>query len=157
MKKYLKFVLGLILIATILNPILVFVNQGEASITKTIEEYEKEVTKEESSLKTGIDFKDSSKKSFENNFNKSCDELLNKEFKGMKFESKVDCSIDANDINFKINSITVKINNNKIKKIQKVVIGQGQSSEKDDDLQINVKEYLSDILGIPKEDIEVKY
>ena len=40
MKKYIKFVLGLILIVVMLNPIIDFFTEGEDKIVSTIKEYE---------------------------------------------------------------------------------------------------------------------
>ena len=40
MKKYIKFVLGLILISVMLNPIIYFFTKGEQSIIEAVESYE---------------------------------------------------------------------------------------------------------------------
>ena len=43
MKKYLKFVMGLILVAVLLNPIVKFFSQGETVLTSIIDQYDKEI------------------------------------------------------------------------------------------------------------------
>ena len=42
MKKYVKFVLGLILISVLLSPIIKFFSKGEGVVTMAIDKYEKE-------------------------------------------------------------------------------------------------------------------
>lgn len=44
MKKYIKFVLGLMLIAVILNPIITFFTKGEVFLDEAINSYEKELS-----------------------------------------------------------------------------------------------------------------
>lgn len=157
MKKYLKFVLGLILITTILNPIILFVNGGEKSITTTIEGYEKKIFEGDTSESTNTNEIEIRRKSFVNNFNKSCVELLKKEYKDMNFECKVDCSINFNEIDFNINKVTIDIINSKIKNIEKVSIGEDSKKKADDDTQLEIKEFISKEIGIPKDKIEVNY
>ena len=47
MKKYIKFILGLILITVILNPILNFISNGEENILSTLSKYERSISNEE--------------------------------------------------------------------------------------------------------------
>ena len=54
MKKYLKFVLGLILIVVILNPILKFFNVGENELKNSISSYEKNLKEKEADNKERV-------------------------------------------------------------------------------------------------------
>jgi len=157
MKKYLKFVLGLILIATILNPIILFVKGGEASMITLIDGYEKTILKDDVSGNIEVDKEELRRKSFVDNFNKNCDELLKKEFKDMKFVSNVDCSINFNEVDFKINKLTIEIISSKVKKIDKVSIGAENKNKEDDETQLKIKKFISEELVIPEDKVEVKY
>ncbi|MGN0143937.1 MAG: stage III sporulation protein AF [Clostridium sp.] len=86
MKKYISFVLGLILLSTILNPIVEFITNGEKSILQGIESYETVFSMEEEKInadgeksydETGKDNEDIRKRAFISNFNKNCDSILN--------------------------------------------------------------------------------
>lgn len=83
MKKYIKFVLGLILITIILNPILQIVEGGEKNFTDVINNYEQTFSKDRDTAnfdsintlsKSNTD--DERKKAFVANFNKNCDNIL---------------------------------------------------------------------------------
>ena len=79
LKKYLKFVMGLILISVLLTPIIKFFTGGEKMITNAIEKYEREFdTTEVSSGNLNEEEKDdeSRKRAFVLNFNKNCEDLL---------------------------------------------------------------------------------
>ena len=68
MKKYIKFVLGLILIAVILNPIITFFTKGEVFLNEAIDSYEKELSISTISKKED---------------NKEEESYINKNFKGV--------------------------------------------------------------------------
>lgn len=158
MKKYLKFVLGLILIATLLNPIILFIKGGESSIITAINSYEKEVLGDEKSVEgERMDESKIREQSFKNNFNISCMGILKKEFKDMDFESDINCTMDFNKVDFEINKLTIGIKKSNIKKIRKVVIGEENNKKPEDETQLKIKEFASKELGIDKEKIEVIY
>lgn len=148
MKKYLKFILGLILIATILNPILQFVNGKEDKLTKTIQDYQAEIT----SIDLGSN-KESNKRVFENNFNRSLEKLLADKFNDLKFQCDSDCTLDIDNKNIDINRIVVKVKDDRALNIQKVIIGKETEGEEQD----KIKEYLVDVLKVSEDKIEVKY
>ena len=111
-KKYVSFVLGLILISVILNPIIKFISNGEKSIEAGIEDYTSVLSKDESIIKSendpntsfesNNDNNDSRKSAFIKNFNKNCDSMLKEKFKDMTFKSEVDCDVDFNNIKINI-------------------------------------------------------
>lgn len=162
MKKYISFVLGLILISTILNPIVEFITNGEKSILQGIEGYETVFSMEQERINAdgetysdgSIDNEDARKKAFVSNFNKNCDSMLKNEFKDMKFKSEVDCDVDFNNIKINIKRLKIGIKDKNVREVEKIEIGK----EKRDSLReeyMNVINYASSELDIPKEKIEV--
>jgi stage III sporulation protein AF len=163
MKKYIKFILGLILISVILNPIINFISNGEKSLPGSIESYEAvfnnnnteldntEITKENQN-KT-----DARKKAFINNFNKNCDNLLKNQFKNMNFKSEVDCDVNFTDVSLNIKKLKIGIGENKVSKVKKIVInGKEQSNEQEvNNEYTEIIDFVSKELNISKEKIEV--
>ncbi|MBE6047360.1 MAG: stage III sporulation protein AF, partial [Clostridium sp.] len=82
MKKYLKFVLGLILVAVILNPVIDFLTKGEGYLSKAVDSYTNKISGEieENSKDTSKQNNDMRKKNFKENFDKNCESALNKKF-----------------------------------------------------------------------------
>ena len=147
MKKYLKFVMGLILVAVLLNPIVKFFSQGETALTSIIDQYDKEIEE-------GISREDS----FKDNFNKNCINKLLKEFKDMNFESDLDCIVDFDNMTCQINELRIGISEKGVKKVKEVKIGEEEKDVKEEDsIQKEVKDFLSDELEISKDKIVVYY
>ena len=158
MKKYLKFVLGLILVAVILNPIIDFLTNGEGYLTKAVDTYTNEITSE---------IKDSDKgrkeeniklreENFKENFNKNCENTLNNKFEDYTFESNVDCNVNFTDMNMEVKSLKVYAKAKGVRKIEKIQIGEDCEKE-DDNTKESIKEFLSNELKIPKDKIIVNY
>lgn len=120
MKKYLKFVLGLILIAVILNPILTIILNGEEELKDAISAYEGEYNTNKKVEKNDDELSKVKNESFKNNFNKNCENILKKEFKDLEFKCEVDCVVDFNKTDFTINKLDIRIKDKNIKKIEKV-------------------------------------
>jgi stage III sporulation protein AF len=164
MKKYIKFVLGLILITVILNPILKFVSGGEKSVIDSIKNYEEVFSKDNDKLEIdnintlkSNDTEDSRKKAFISNFNKNCDNLLENKFKDMNFKSDIDCDVDFNNVTLNVKKLRIGVADNKINKIKKVVINTGKSknTEEENKEYTEIVDFISNELNIPKEKIEV--
>lgn len=162
MKKYISFVLGLILISTILNPIVEFITNGQKSVLQGIENYESVFSIEQQKMNTdGIDSYESSrdnedarKKAFVSNFNKNCSSMLKKNFDNMNFKSEVDCDVDFNNVKIDIKKLTIGIKDKNVRKVQKVEIG----SEQTDTLREEYKDvisYAASEFEIPEEKIEI--
>ena len=162
MKKYISFVLGLILISTILNPIVEFITNGEKSVLQGIGDYESVCSMEQQKVNTdGIDSyesnrdnEDARKKAFISNFNKNCDSILKKKFDNMNFKSEVDCNVDFNNVKIDIKKLKIGIKDKNIRKVQKVEIG----NEERDTLREEYKDvisYAGSEFDIPKEKIEI--
>lgn len=161
LKKYLKFVMGLILISVLLTPVIKFFTGGEKMITDAIEKYEREfntteVSTENKNIEEGDD--KSRKKAFVSNFTKNCEDLLIKKFSNIKCQCKLDCEVNFEDLSYSVNKLSVSIREGNVKSVEKVVIGEKENiSKKDNELQGQIKSYLSNELGISSEKIEVNY
>ena len=149
MKKYLKFVLGLILITVILNPILTIILNGEQELKDVISGYEEEYNvnrKDNESTENIIKIKEDS---FKDNFNKNCESILKQEFKDLEFKCNVDCVVDFNDNDFIINKLSIQIKDKKVKKVEKID-KVDINSKKDKKDTVN-KEYKDVVKFISKE------
>ena len=154
MKKYLKFVLGLILIVVILNPILKFFNVGENELKNYISSYEKNLKEKEADNDINVDSNKLREESFKNNFNKNCENMLKNEFKDMEFKCEVDCNIDFKGVKFDISSIKVYIKDKKVKKVvnvEKVEIDTSKESKKKE----NKNEEYKDVVNFLKSELEI--
>lgn len=166
MKKYIKFILGLLLVTVILNPILELVSNGEKNIVDGIKVYEKILSQSEnnielkdsiSTLKNNEDQEDNRKKAFINNFNKNCDNLLKNKFKDMTFKSEIDCDIDFTNITLNVKQLKIGVSDSKVTKIKKVVINEGVNinTKEENEEYSEIINFVSNELSIPKEKIEV--
>lgn len=154
MKKYLKFVLGLILIVVILNPILRFFNVGENELKNSISSYEKTLKEKESDNDINVDSNKLREESFKNNFNKNCENMLKNEFKNMEFKCEVDCDVNFKGVKFDISSINVYIKDKKGKKVvnvEKVEIDTSKESKKKE----NKNEEYKDVVKFLKSELEI--
>ncbi|CUP75701.1 stage III sporulation protein AF [Clostridium baratii] len=154
MKKYLKFVLGLILIVVILNPILKFFNVGENELKNSISSYEKNLKEKESDNDINVDSNKLREESFKNNFNKNCENILKNEFKDMEFKCEVDCNVDFKGVKFDISSINVYIKEKKVSKVvnvEKVEIDISKESKKKE----NKNEEYKDVVNFLKSELEI--
>lgn len=149
MKKYLKFVLGLILITVILNPILTIILNGEQELKDVISGYEEEYNvnrKDNESTENIMKIKEDS---FKDNFNKNCESMLKQEFKDLEFKCNVDCVVDFNDNDFTINKLSIQIKDKKVKKVEKIdKIDINSKKDKKDTVN---KEYKDVVKFISKE------
>ncbi|MBY7025031.1 MULTISPECIES: stage III sporulation protein AF [Clostridium] len=161
MKKYLKFILGLVLITIILNPIVKIISSGQNNIYDSISNYEDVFSNyqnqikssEENELKDG----DLRKQAFEENFNKNCESVLKSQYPNKKFKSDVECTVNFNSMIFDIKKIKLGISEKSVSKIKKVIINKKDKSY-DDNQNSQYKEvvtFISEQLDIPKEKIEV--
>lgn len=159
LKKYLKFVLGIIIIAIIISPILSFFKKGEENIEGLINNYITSNYKEISNSEIKDEY--TQKAIFKKNLEKNCNELLKEKFEDMDFESTIDCEIDTYNIEYSINSIEVRVKDKKISKVEQIIIGKNDDSKEVSSKNEEVKnkddilKYLSDSLNISKEKINI--
>ncbi|MFU7514792.1 stage III sporulation protein AF [Clostridium sp. HCS.1] len=159
MKKYLKFVLGTILIAVMISPIVSFINNGEKTITGDISEYidlfngkSKEAKSENRESKSEVAFKE--------NLQENCNRLLKEKFKELEFNSNIDCKLSMEDITYSINKVEVGVKNREVSKIEKIVINNRESTEvSSKEKKVNNEDeiisYLAEILNINKNQIMI--
>ena len=159
MKKYIKFVLGLILIVVMLSPIIDFFTEGEDKIVSTIKEYENILSKD---TKTSSDVAVSNEVEdvFVENLNKNSANELAEAFPDYTFVCNIDCNIDLSNYSYNISHAKIGISTGKIQdveKIEKVEISNDNQTESkvySDDEQ-KIVSYVSNMLGVSEEKIEI--
>lgn len=161
-KKYINFVLGLILISVMLTPIVSLFSKGETKVINEINRYEKEFVKMDKNEDKGrVDR--NREESFKNNLNKNCNKLLEEEFKGREFESDISCNIDIKNMTYDIDKVKIGVKDDSIRKIQKIEINRSDSSavigsqtkEEEVNGETEIKIYLEQILNIKAKNIEI--
>lgn len=159
MKKYIKFVLGLILIVVMLSPIIDFFTEGEDKIVSTIKEYENILstdTKTSSDVAVSNEVEDV----FIENLNKNSVAELAEAFPDYTFVCNIDCNIDLSNYSYNISHAKIGISTGKIQdveKIEKVEISNDNQTESkvySDDEQ-KIVSYVSNMLGVSEEKIEI--
>ncbi|MCY6354072.1 stage III sporulation protein AF [Clostridium sp. ZS2-4] len=161
MKKYAKFVLGLILITVIVNPIIKIFNNDfnvESYVNSASKYFEgKEYAKDYDKYK--VSSIDNTVSVFSQNLENLCIKKLKEKFPKDNCEVIVDAGYDAKSENFVINIINVGITEGKVKKIKKIRINDSKevsNLEFEDYKKSNViKEYLSELMNIPTDKIKV--
>ena len=160
MKKYIKFVLGLILITVMINPIIKFFTGGEQEVVNTIKKYEN-MLYEGANIKEKEDIIEQKIESFKNNLNSNCYSLLKNEFSDKEFKSNVECTLDLENMTYSIDSLEVGVKDNSIKIVDKIKINineeteEAVSNEAMIENQEEIKNYLSDVFKIPVEKIKL--
>ena len=162
-KKYSKFVLWLIFIVVVINPIIGFIKQ-DSNLYKDITLNEDYVNKFDSYLENNLDeyserIKKTTINSFEENLSRNCENLLKNNFKKNNFN--VDVSVSYEDENFKIEELIVKVEELGIKNVEtveKVVIGSVNNYDgvsKESSKVKEIKKFLSNELNISENIIKV--
>ncbi|WP_291652462.1 stage III sporulation protein AF [Clostridium sp.] len=159
MKKYLKFVLGLILISVMLSPIISLFSKGEESISLQMQKYME--LSENESVEVSKDYKSNSESVFKENLEQNCNRLLKEKFIDKEFVSDIDCEVDMNNINYSIDKVQVGVKNKDVSKIQKIIINSQEDSKSvsSQDEKVNNEDeiisYLAESLNVSKDKIEV--
>ena len=157
LKKYAKFVLGLILITVVISPIIKIVNNdfnindyaNNVSGFMNNKNYEKNLTDyKEENLKNTL-------AAFKNNIQTSCEKELKAKFPDYDFKVFLEVKYDTAKENFVIISVKVGIKNNGVEKIKKVNINLKNTTSSDiENIKENSKpeiiDYLSKNLNISK-------
>ncbi|MGJ0844343.1 stage III sporulation protein AF [Clostridium tertium] len=158
-KKYLKFVLGLILISVMLSPIISLFSKGEESISLQVQKYIE--LSENESAEVSKDYKSDSENVFKENLEQNCNRLLKEKFTDKEFVSNIDCEVDMNNINYSIDKVQVGVKNKDVSKIQKIIINTQKDSKSvsSQDEKVNNEDeiisYLAEALNVSKDKIEV--
>lgn len=158
-KKYIKFVLNLILVSVLLTPIVYIFTKGEDKIVNSIKSYE-EYLFEGDGIASSELATEEREEAFKENLNKNCNKILQDEFTNEKFDCEVIGTLDMNNMTYTIEKVNVGVKDNKIKLIEKVTIDTSKTAEaiSTDDEVKNSEEiilYLTEKLNIDKEKIDV--
>ena len=157
LKKYAKFVLGLILITVVISPIIKIVNKdfnindyaNNASSFVNNKSYNKNVTDyKEENLKNTL-------AAFKTNVQTSCEKELKTKFPSYDYKVLLEVQYDSAKENFIIKSVKVGIKNNGVEKIKKVDINLKKNITDDikntkEDSYPEIVDYLSKNLNISK-------
>lgn len=159
MKKYLKFVLGLIFIAIMLSPIISVFTKGEENISIQIQKYID--LSENQSIEVNKEYNNNSQNTFKKNLEENCNRILKEKFDNNEFSSEIDCEVDMDNIKYSINTVKIGVKNKDVSKIQKIIINTKEDSqsvysqedkvEKEDE----IVSYLSETLNVSKDKIKV--
>ncbi|MDU6878452.1 stage III sporulation protein AF [Clostridium tepidum] len=162
-KKYGKFVLGLILITVILNPIIKIFNKDY-----NISQYAEKATASFNSMEYKNDFDKYKKKNREetlNNFKVNLEtqtkKKLEEKFPENKYEISVKITYDEEKNNLEIKSINIGVKDKKIekiKKVNKINIGNnenGKEDEKNFEGEGKIKQFISNEFKVSSEVIKV--
>lgn len=161
MKKYIKFVLGLILISVMINPIIKFFTGGEQEVINRIKRYEDMLNLGVTNEGESKEVIEKQKEAFKSNLNSNCDNLLKEKFSDKDFKSDIKCNINLSDMTYSIDSLEVGVRENGIRLVDKIRINvNGESEEavsnnKKFDNEEEIKNYLSELFKIPIEKIKL--
>ncbi|MGL5086920.1 MAG: stage III sporulation protein AF [Clostridium sp.] len=161
-KKYINFVLGLILISVMLTPIVSFFSGGETKIFNEISKYENGLTQntwEKEKKSININQNDEFKKSL----NRECEKSLKEEFDNKEFASDITIEMDIAEMKYSIEKVRVGVKDNSVKKIRKIEINSSSSSEVssstdneyEQDDEDDIKTFLQKTLKVKSENIEL--
>ena len=158
MKKYLKFVLGTILIAVMISPIFSFIGKGEDGLSKKVDEYIQLL--DNKSLEDNTEYSDNTSEiTFKRNLEENCNRLLNDKFENLEFESDIDCEVNMLNIEYAIDKIRIKVKDKGVSKIEKIVINREDestevsSSNEEVRNQGEIIDYISQTFNISKDKI----
>lgn len=160
-KKYIKFVLGLILISVMINPIIKFFTGGEQEVINTIKKYEEMLNLSDIEKDSSKDMSEKQLESFKKNLNSNCDNLLKEKFSGKDFKSNIKCDIDLNDMTYSLSSLEVGVREEGIKIVDKIKINVNDKSEEavleneKIDNEEEIKNYLAEVFKIPLDKIKL--
>ncbi|MBE6065349.1 stage III sporulation protein AF [Clostridium cochlearium] len=159
LKKYSKFVMGLILMVTLINPLIKLVDK-DFNINRYYNEFSKGINNEESK-ESFFQYKKKNIEMTKENFNKNLQQLVDEKLKNKfpKGKFKVDTKIqfDEKDNNFIIENIKVDFKDKRVRKIKKVQVStkENENVSEEDELSRDIKNYLSEELGLSKDIILV--
>jgi len=162
LKKYSKFVLGLILMTVLMSPILklfdknfdinTYLQTASSSIesksnTANLEKYK------DSSLQDTVN-------AFKTNLQTSIAKQLKQKYLDKQFKVEVSATFDDQTDNFNISKVKVGVMDGNVEKIKKVVIGDNSNlvssdANADDAASISMKQYLGSQLSLDTSKIQI--
>lgn len=160
MKKYIRFVLGCILIAVMISPLINFLGDGEELLVSKIDSF-LSIPKEETEVSSSFEeSKDTRSEVVLNNIEYNLNRLLKEQYNDSDFKVKIQGDIDMDNIEYSIEKIEVGVKDKGILNIEKIVINEEESTEVSTNSE-NVKNkheiigFLKDTLKISEDKISV--
>lgn len=160
MKKYTRFVLGLILITVILNPIIGFISNGVKDLpTLTAKNSSTINNKNQNSNYT--QYKEENIKNtvsaIESNLEVSLVKELKTKFADDSFQAEVQVSYNEKESEISIDAVKINMKSKGIEKVKKIEINspiQGES-EATDSKALQVKSYVCGLLNVPEKYVKI--
>lgn len=165
LKKYAKFVLGLIMITVFINPIIKLFNNNvdiNSYVSTAVKNFDSETYKS--------DFQKYKQKSidetietFKLNLQNNCEKKLKEKYPDSNYEVNVEASIDDDTQKVDIKDLKVGVKDGNVEKIKKVSINIGSKAVEndstygkvDENKALEIKKYLSSELNISTNIIQV--
>ncbi|WBW95330.1 stage III sporulation protein AF [Oceanirhabdus sp. W0125-5] len=162
LKKYCKFVMGLILMLVIINPIIIALKPSSA-INVNFDEFnyefqERDTYEYEKYRDKNID---RTLKVYRNNIEKECLKSLKEEYPDTKFSMDIEVSYDDSEGMFVIDEIAIGVNgNSSIKRVKPVVISKNKSVENENENKNNenlnkIKKHIGKLLDLEEKAVKV--
>ncbi len=158
MKKYVSFVLGIIFIAVLINPIIKLTKEGRGGIEEAISRYEYDTKKyEKNNLIEAYKKNETSplNKQFEKNLSNQSEEMLKKKFPNMNFQCRCTCECNSDYMSYDIKNITVYVNDGSVQEIKRVDISINEKTESIKNEYKEIVQCLMDELQISADKINV--
>ncbi len=160
-KKYIKFVLGLILVVVMLDPIVYLFTRGEGDLIAAINNYEGIF--ENGVSGDGSDISQESRaEAFKDNLNKNCNAMLKEKFKDKNFLADIQCTFDFENMTYSIENINIGVCDKNVKVVDQIKININTNQSKEvinDDRKVQnedeIIEYLCEMFKVQKEKIDV--
>jgi stage III sporulation protein AF len=161
MKKYAKFVLGLILITVILNPLVQFLNRG-TDISTYINRSNNILNQADLGQQTD-EYKNRSIENtlnvFRTNLENLCEQKLKQKYAKGTYKVKAEVAYDKSKEEYEVKNISIGVSSGNIEKVQKVEIRANSSHSSNtrapSEMSGEIKEYLSSELKLPRDVISV--
>ena len=158
LKKYAKFVLGLILMIIIINPIIKILNGSDINVSSYLSEYENILeNEEEKSMEQKSNSIKNTQAVFEKNIEKITLKTLKENYPEDNFEIAVQTKYDKEENIFSIESINVLLDEGGIKPIKKVEINK-EADENSGNKEVDnkkMKELIEKTLNIEEKAIHI--
>lgn len=161
-KNYIKFIMGLILIAVILNPMIkIFNNETDVtSYIKAADKYVSSASYENNFEKYKQQDKEDTLNTFKTNLQNSCSKMLEDKFPDNDYEVTVDVKLDNESNQVDITALNVAVKNKGIQRVKDIHIdsksvSSNQENKVDPQVDKEIKDYLNDQLKVPKDNISV--
>lgn len=162
MKSYGKFVMGLILMAVIMTPIIKMLNKN-INIDEYINKAEKSIKVD--NYKSSVENykrkdEENTKKQFKENLETTCMKLLKEKFPDADYSAEVEITEDEKSQMLVIKSVSIGVKEKGIEKISKVQIGRNNekaasSKYLDDNEKEKIKNFISSEIKISDKNVTV--